>query len=186
MNKKYIFLTLLLTIIITFIAIFIFQKSEKKTNVQNKSITSYRLSAKDESTTYLYFLDMDCTYLIGEERPFLHSPDPVEYGRAIIQAIIDGPKERLIPTVPQKTQLKALHISRDGVAYVDLSENIESDHPGGSMLEYFTIFSIVNSLVLNVPDIKTVKFLKGGCEALTLAGHIDIRLPFKANMLLVR
>ena len=54
------------------------------------------------------------------------------------------------------------------------------------IIKRITIFSIVNSLILNVPQIKTVKFIKGGREALTLAGHIDIRLPFKANMLLVR
>ena len=45
---------------------------------------------------------------------------------------------------------------------------------------------LVDSLVLNTLDIKQVKMLAGGAEAITLAGHSDIRLPLNANMFLVR
>jgi hypothetical protein len=60
------------------------------------------------------------------------------------------------------------------------------NHPGGIKLELITIYSIVNSLILNIPAIDAVKILIGGREALTLAGHVDLRFPFKANMLLIR
>ena len=49
-----------------------------------------------------------------------------------------------------------------------------------------TIWSIVNTLVLNVPEIEAVKILIGGGEAETLAGHIDLSRPLRANMPLVR
>ncbi len=45
---------------------------------------------------------------------------------------------------------------------------------------------MVNSLVLNVPEIERVQILIAGNEAPTLAGHIDLQLPVKANMLLIR
>jgi len=41
-------------------------------------------------------------------------------------------------------------------------------------------------LILNIPEIDAVKILIDGRDAMTLAGHIDLRFPFKANMLLVR
>jgi len=39
---------------------------------------------------------------------------------------------------------------------------------------------------LNIPEIHAVKILIGGRESMTLAGHIDLRFPLKANMLLIR
>jgi hypothetical protein len=39
---------------------------------------------------------------------------------------------------------------------------------------------------LNIPEIHAVKFLINGKESMTLNGHIDLRSPFKANMLLIR
>ena len=89
-------------------------------------------------------------------------------------------------TIPAGTTLKAFYITRDGTAYVDLSEAIRDGHPGGVKSELFTIYSIVNSLTLNIPEIDAVKILIGGKEAMTLSGHIDGRFPFKANMLLIR
>jgi hypothetical protein len=48
------------------------------------------------------------------------------------------------------------------------------------------VYSIVNSLILNVTDIEAVKILIEGQESITLAGHIDLQQPLKANMLLIR
>jgi hypothetical protein len=44
----------------------------------------------------------------------------------------------------------------------------------------------VNSLILNIPEIETVRILVEGKEEATLAGHVDLRFPFQANMLFVR
>ena len=45
---------------------------------------------------------------------------------------------------------------------------------------------MVNSLVLNVPQIDRVQLLIDGNQAPTLAGHIDLQIPVKADMLLIR
>ncbi len=49
-----------------------------------------------------------------------------------------------------------------------------------------TIYSMVNSLILNIPEIETVRILVEGKEETTLAGHVDLRFPLRANMLFVR
>ncbi len=89
-------------------------------------------------------------------------------------------------TIPKNTALNALYITKDGMAIVDLTVAAKENHPGGSQSEIMTIYSIVNSLVLNMPQVDRVKILIEGREAMTLAGHIDLRLPFKADMMLVR
>ena len=67
-----------------------------------------------------------------------------------------------------------------------MSDGVKEGHSGGVKSELFTIYSMVDSLVLNIPEIHAVKFLINGKESMTLNGHIDLRFPFKANMLLIR
>jgi len=133
----------------------------------------------------LYFADMERSFLVAENRLLPRLKNPSEFGSLIINELIRGPAAEGIPTIPNSTTLRALYVA-EGVAYVDLSGNIRRLHPGGSDSELFTLFSIVNTLTLNVPEIRTAKLLLDGEVSATLAGHIDIRHPFKANMLMVR
>jgi hypothetical protein len=126
------------------------------------------------------------TFLIAEERSFFRSSDPAEAGKRIIEALIHGPEKGLMQTIPGAAKLRALYVTQDGTAYVDLTVAVKDQHPGGVKSELLTIYSIVNSLILNIPEINAVKILIAGSESLTLAGHIDLRLPFKADMLSIR
>jgi len=135
---------------------------------------------------HLYFSDKDNLFLKAETRDLFHSDNPAEFGKKIIEALIEGPRTGLMRTIPADTTLKAFYITRDGIAYVDMSDTIRDAHPGGVKTELFTIYSLVNSLTLNIPEIDGVKILISGKEAMTLDGHIDVRFPFKANMLLIR
>ena len=140
----------------------------------------------EKSVANLYFADKDNLYLIAESRVLMHAGNPVALGKSIIRGLADGPQGELMPTLPKGTDLRSLFILEDGTAVLDMSETVRDRHPGGCETELLTIFSIVNSLVLNIDNITAVKILIGGREAATLAGHIDIRYPYKANMLLVR
>jgi spore germination protein GerM len=151
---------------------------------QNTRITVTEHSKK--SIVHLYFSDKDISFLKAETRDLFHPDNSEEFGKNIVEALIEGPRTGLMRTIPANTTLKAFYITRDGTAYVDLSEAIRDGHPGGVKSELFTIYSIVNSLTLNIPEIDAVKILISGKEAMTLDGHIDGRFPFKANMLLIR
>ncbi len=144
------------------------------------------LHHSDRSVIYLYFSDRENVHLIAEERVLDHSTDPAEFGRQLITGLIKGPTQGYLRTIPEETILRSLYVTRDGTAYVDFSSTVTEKHPGGVQSELLTIYSIVNSLVLNVNEINRVKILIQGNESLTLAGHIDLNAPFKANMLIVR
>ena len=135
---------------------------------------------------HLYFADRYGNYLQAEERLLSSVTHTVEKGRLIVKALIKGPKTDLIRTIPLGTRLHAFYLDRDGRAYVDLSDNIMIDSPGGVKSEILTIYSIVNSLILNTPEIEAVKILINGRETPTLGGHIDNRYSFTADMLLIR
>lgn len=151
---------------------------------QNVKITDTQYS--DKLVVHLYFSDKNNSFLTAEERTLFHSDNPVDFAKIIIDALIDGPMKGLMRTIPPGTTIRALYVTRDGTAYVDISNTIKDSYPGGIKTELFTIYSIVNSLILNIPEIDAVKILVGGREAVTLAGHIDLSFPFKANMLLIR
>jgi spore germination protein GerM len=144
------------------------------------------LLQSQKAAVHLYFADRNNSFLKSEQRIMLQPSDTVEFARAIVQSLIKGPQKGLLRTLPSGTQLSALYISSDNVCYVDLSEAVRKNHPGGSNSELLTIYSVVNSLVLNIPEIKWVKILIGGNETSTLAGHIDLQYPVKAYMLIVR
>ena len=136
--------------------------------------------------THLYFLGPDHQFLKAEERTLVQPDGVVERARSIVCALIEGPEGELLPTVPAETRLLALYVTEDGIAYVNLDRAVSDKHPGGTLSELFTIFSIVNTLVLNIPEIDSVKILIEGREAKTLAGHIDVRFPFRPDMLMIK
>jgi spore germination protein GerM len=145
-----------------------------------------RAPATKKSVVHLYFSRRNSFFLMAEQRAVLHSDDANNLADTIVNALIKGPQKGLVKTIPADTQLNALYITSDGTCYVDLSAAIRKNHPGGSKSELLTVYSMVNSLVLNVPEVQRVQILIDGNEAPTLAGHIDLQLPFKANMLLIR
>jgi spore germination protein GerM len=139
-----------------------------------------------KSPVHLYFASHNSYFLMAEQRVVLHPAEPVGLAGTIVKALIKGPQKGLLKTIPADTRLKALFITPDGTCYVDLSEAVRKNHPGGSKSELLTIYSMVNSLVLNVPEIERVQILIDGNQAPTLAGHIDLQVPVKADMLLIR
>jgi spore germination protein GerM len=142
--------------------------------------------ASGDFPVYLYFSDAKQKFLIGEERSKIASEDAIAFCSRLVEELIRGPLSGLSATVPPETILRAVYITKDKTAYVDLSKKIMTGHTGGIVSEQMTIYSIVNTLILNISTVDQVKILIEGQEAETLAGHIDIRFPLSADMLLIR
>lgn len=150
------------------------------------STTRYEAPSFEKLEVHLYFGDGQGRYLTAEQRVVDRPADAVAFGRRILSALLEGPKQGATPTLPRGVGLRALYIIADGTAYVDFVNGSFDNHPGGVACELLSIYSIVNTLVLNVEEIRRVKILIGGQEAATLAGHVDLSHPFKADMLWVR
>jgi hypothetical protein len=135
---------------------------------------------------HLYFGDPQGRYLTAEQRIVEQYADDVAFGRQILETLLEGPRQGTSRTLPSDADLRAFYIVSEGIAYVDFEVGSFNNHPGGVETELLSIYSIVNTLVLNVEKIRSVKFLIGGQEAATLAGHVDLSHPIKADMLWVR
>ena len=82
--------------------------------------------------------------------------------------------------------LRAFYITDRGDAFVDLSPEVSTMHPGGSTNELLTVYAIVNTVTANLSSVERVQILIGGKQADTLAGHVDLRRPFERDTALVR
>lgn len=138
-------------------------------------------------TVSLYFADPVRFALLAEQRQLPGPQNPLALGRAIIRELATGPRDKhLARALPDGAVLRAFFIDSDKTAYVDLNSAMWAQHPGSVQSDILAIYSIVNSLVLNMAEIDTVKILNIGREPITAAGHLDLRYPLKANILLIR
>jgi spore germination protein GerM len=134
----------------------------------------------------LYFSDSEGEYLIGEKRKILKKNVVKEEAKETIIELIKGPKGKLISTLPPRTKLLTLQINDAGLAKVNFTLALSKDHPGGSSAEMMTVYSIVNSLALNFPQIKRVQILIDGKPIETIAGHLSLRQPISPKSDLIK
>ncbi len=157
-------------------------------SVSPSSRVSDSISVQEAITrkVHLYFADRKGNYLQAEERKIL-AADTISAIEAIIAALLEGPDDpKLVSTIPAGSHLLHIFVTDDGTAYLDFSSELSRFHPGGITAERLTLYTIVNSLVLNLEQVERVQLLFEGKPASTLSGHLDIRQAKTANLLLVR
>jgi spore germination protein GerM len=127
----------------------------------------------------LFYVSEDGRTLTGVEREVPYAEGTAAQARAIISAQLAPPEEPLISAIPQGTGLRALFVTAQGDAYVDLSKEAAAAHAGGSTYERLTIYTIVDALTVNLPAIRAVQILVDGREVESLAGHVSLRGPLR-------
>lgn len=133
----------------------------------------------------LFYVANDGISLSGIERDVTYAEQTVDQAREILNAQIAPAESPLLSAVPAGTVIRALFVTPQGQAFVDLSRDVAVAHPGGSLNELLTIYTIVHALTLNMPAITSVQLLVDGKEVDTLAGHIDLRHPLTRNAELI-
>lgn len=134
-----------------------------------------------------FFGSEDGGHLVPVEQESPLAEGRVAQARALVEAqLAAAPPDPLALTIPPGTQLRGLYISDKNEAFVDLDETVRAKHPGGSMNELLTVYTIVNVITTNLPDVQSVQLLIDGREVDTLAGHVDLRRPLRKNESLIR
>jgi hypothetical protein len=133
----------------------------------------------------LYFASEDGRHLVAVEQEIPLAEGTVAQARAIVEAQIQTPAPApLARTIPEGTVLRGVYVSDRNEAFVDLDATVRDKHPGGSLNELFTVYTIVNAVTTNLANVQRVQVLIDGREVDTLAGHVDLRRPLRKNELL--
>jgi hypothetical protein len=130
----------------------------------------------------LYFASVDGMRLVPSEAEVPLADGVVAQARSIVEAQLSAQAPApLLSTIPTGATLRGIFISQRNEAFVDLDPAIRSAHPGGTLQELMTVYTIVNVLLTNLPNLREVQILIGGQEVDTLAGHVDLRRPLRKN-----
>ena len=131
----------------------------------------------------LFFPSTVVEGLLEEEEFNIHSAEEVSVeAKQIIAGLIEGSHSGFGQVLPPETKLREIYMMESGLMVVDLTREVSALHPGGVTGEVSSIYSVVNSLTLNLPAVRKVKILVEGAETETLAGHVDLRRPLGQDL----
>jgi len=136
-------------------------------------------------TATLHYASQNGDSLVAVRREVPLAEGIVAQGRQIVSAQLEAAPMPYVSTIPKGTSLRAFYVTERGEAFVDLSGQISSAHPGGSLTELLTVYAIVNTVTANLPAVQRVQILVEGKEVDTIAGHVDVRRPLQPDTSLV-
>jgi spore germination protein GerM len=148
----------------------------------------FRLKEKREITIYLYdsktlkLVPLKKEIKITKWQELIRKEDIIK--EAILTLLRTSKENNLLSPIPKGTRLLNLSI-KNNIAYVSFSKELKNNHPGGSIGEILTVYSIVNTIT-EFPDIKKVQILIDGAILETLVGHLDISEPLERDLSLIK
>jgi len=124
--------------------------------------------------------------LVGEIHEIFNTAMPGDRAKQIIADLISGPENPdSLRALPPATRLRQVYVLDSGVAYLDFSSDLTEGMGGGSEEEILTVYSVVNSVAINIPEIRRIGILVNGRDITTLNGHLDLRRPLRPDFSLI-
>ena len=134
-----------------------------------------------ETTEYaifkLYFANAQHNALIVEDRVVEVNTNQ-EKEKTVVEQLIAGPLEKgYYATVPIDTKVRDVTTTKDGICYVNLSQDFLSKSSGDHNKEVLMVYSIVNSLCA-LDSVNKVQFFVEGEKIEDVKGNLDFSKPF--------
>lgn len=125
--------------------------------------------------------------LFVEQRALPASESIEERLSTLLEAFLLGPEsEDLYPAFPPEVSLGHAMLTVDGVAQIDLTITGQNANlPWGSRQEMLAVYGLVDTVLLNLPEIQGVILLRNGEQRSTFGGHLDTTRLLLANQDLV-
>lgn len=134
----------------------------------------------------IYFPSRTGDGLDGEVNEIFDTTAAGDRAKQILVELISGPSRAdLLGALPPGTRLRQVYVTADGTAWVDFTGELKTGLGGGSFQELLTVYSVVDSVVFNVPEIRRVGLLIDGQPIDTLNGHLDLTRPLRPDRSIV-
>jgi hypothetical protein len=182
-KRRFLLLSAIIVASVVFLAIFFITLFDYIYPPATGKYTAAKKRDKQEVT--LFFSDANERFLMPEKRFIPKEKEPEAQALEMIKALLAGSKTGQVNTFPEKAELQGVTMEGSDMLVVDFRESIVLHHPGGSTAEMATLYSLTNTLTVNIPGVKKVKILIGGKERESLKGHIGLQHPFTMNRELI-
>ncbi len=141
-----------------------------------------RTGSAEVTGAQLYFPNT-AGWLSAESSELPAAGSAEERAAQVAEALLAGPAEpRHLAPLGEGVALASLHLSSDGVVYLDLAAaRLAAPPVSGSRGELLVVYSFVNSILANVPEARGVVMMWNGNQRPTFAGHIDTTRPLLAE-----
>ena len=155
----------------------------EKIGVMNRENVRIDGDVPAETTEYailkLYFTNADGTDFQIEDRVVEVNANQARE-KTILEQLIAGPLEKgYYPTVPADTKIRDVTTTKDGICYVNLSQDFLTKTATVNINDVVTVYSIVNSLC-ELEEVDKVQFLMEGEKIEDYKGVLDFSTPFTA------
>jgi hypothetical protein len=136
-----------------------------------------------ETTTVELYFPTTTGWLGAESRELPAARSAEERAAQVAAALLAGPNEEGYEApLGEEVELASLHLTGDGVVYLDLAAAAMAAPPvSGSRGELLVVYSFVNSILANVPQARGVVLMWNGNQRPTFAGHVDTTRPLPAE-----
>ena len=129
-------------------------------------------------TAVLFFV-ADGTRLVREARELGPCGDAVVCLKDVLGELTNGPLGEFDEALPEGTVINSVRIDGD-LAGVDLNSTFSDGLLSGSSAEMLAVYSIVDTITVNFPQIARVKLTIEGNEN-TILRHLDLSDPLVAD-----
>lgn len=155
----------------------------KEIGVMNRENVRIDGDVPAETTEYailkLYFTNADGTDFQIEDRVVEMNANQARE-KTILEQLIAGPLEKgYYPTVSADTKIRDVTTTKDGICYVNLSQDFLTKTATANINDVVTVYSIVNSLC-ELEEVDKVQFLMEGEKIEDYKGVLDFSTPFTA------
>lgn len=147
-------------------------------------LSQFALQPNNGTTQWatLYFPALNEGKLMTESRTITWAQADADRVRQVVLALAEGSHQGYGRVLPASSTVRAVFLAPDGTAFVDLSNDIQSDFEPGIESETLAIYSMVDSITANIPAVKRVQFLIQGQQVETLDGHADLTAAFTPDL----
>ena len=137
---------------------------------------------QDTMSVTVYSATKDAMYLVAEHYIVPKNAHPAQ---TAIELLLAGTKNAQLESVmPAGTKLRHISI-KDKIAYVDFSDQLVKNNPGGSTSEMLLVAAVVNTLT-EFHDIQKVQIMVEGKKIDTISGHMDVGEPLSRSEKIIK
>jgi len=142
-----------------------------------------QVSQPDSTRKGVLFFVADGTRLGREARELPSCTDTAACVKDLLDELFSGPVGDLDASLPEGALLNGVLLEGE-LAVVDVSKEFAGDLPAGSSAEMLAVYSIVNTVCFNFPQITRVRITVDG--AVAHLSHLDLTDPLPPDYALER